>query len=171
MPLDKAARLLDRAASRISGFLHAIGGIALVLLMLLTAADVGMRYFLNRPISGAYELSMFMMAIIVAFGIGYCATRDEHVKVEILVGALPPRARAVVDSITWFLSMVLLALVTWQAALYSKTVFHDGTTSPDLLIPTFPFMGVVAVGSAVLCIVFLAQFIDALSRSLTGESK
>ena len=171
MSLDKAARLLDRAASRISGFLHAMGGITLVLLMLLTAADVGMRYFLNRPISGAYELSMFMMAIVVAFGIGYCATRDEHVKVRILVDALSPRVRAVIDSITWFLSMFFLALVAWQSALYSKTVFHDGVTSPDLLIPTFPFMGVVAVGSAVLCIVFLAQFIDALSRSLTGESK
>ena len=168
MSLDNTARLLERAAGRISGFLHAIGGITLVLLMLLTAADVGMRYFLNRPISGAYELSMFMMAIVVAFGIGACATRDEHVKVEILVGALSPRAQAVAESVTWFLSTVFLALVTWQSALYSNTVFHDGTTSPDLLVPTFPFIGLIAVGAAVVCIVFLAQFLSALSRALGG---
>jgi len=168
MSLDNTARLLERAASRISVFLHAIGGITLVLLMLLTAADVGMRYLLNRPISGAYELSMFMMAIVVAFGVGYCATRNDHVKVEILVGALSPRARAVVESVTWFLSMVFLALVTWQSALYSTTVYHDGTTSPDLLVPTFPFIGVIAVGAAVVSLVFLAQFLDAVSRALKG---
>lgn len=160
------ARLLDRAARRISAFLHAIGSLTLILLMLLTAADVGMRYFLNRPVSGAYELSMFMMAVIVAAGIGYCASKDDHVKVDILVGTLPARARAAVDSVTWFLSTVFLALIAWQSALYSKTVYEDGTTSPDLLIPTYPFMGVVAVGTAVLCIVFLAQFLDALSRTL-----
>lgn len=168
MSLVKAAELFHRASCRISAFLHAIGGITLVLLMLLTGADVAMRYFLNRPISGAYELSNFMMAVIVAFGIGYCASKNEHVKVELLVGALPARAQAVIESATWFLSMVFLALITWQSALYSKDVFYDGATSPDLLIPTFPFIGVVCVGSAVLCLVFLAQFLDALSRALKG---
>jgi TRAP-type C4-dicarboxylate transport system permease small subunit len=166
--LDKLARLLDRAARRISALLHAVGGLTLVLLMLVTAADVAMRYLANRPISGAYELSMFMMAIVVACGIGYCASRNEHVKVELLVGALPQRAQAVVGSMTWFLSTAFVALVTWQSAVYSNNVFHDGTTSPDLLIPNFPFIGAVALGSAVLCIVFLAQFLDALARALQG---
>ena len=171
MSLDKCARLLSGAASRISRFLQFIGGITLVLLMLLTAADVSMRYFLNRPISGAYELSMFMMSIVVAFSIGYCASRNEHVKVEILVGVFAPRTRAAIESVTWFLSTAVLALVAWQSALYSVSVFHDGATSPDLLIPTYPFMGVTALGTAVLCIVFLGQFLDSLARALKGRDQ
>jgi TRAP-type C4-dicarboxylate transport system permease small subunit len=168
MGLDKMARLLEKAGYRTSAFLNVIGAITLALLMLLTAADVAMRDVLNRPISGAYEISMFMMAIVVACGIGYCASRDEHVKVELLVGALPARAQAAIASLTWFLSAVFLGLMTWQCALYSIAVFHDGTTTPDLLIPTYPFIAIVAVGSAVLCVVFSAQFLDALSRALKG---
>ena len=171
MSLDKTARFLEKAGHRTSLFLNAIGAITLGLLMLLTAADVAMRDILNRPISGAYEISMFMMAIVVACGIGYCASRDEHVKVELMVSALPTRAQAVIATLTWFLSAVFLALITWQCALYSTTVFRDGTTTPDLQIPTYPFIAIVALGSGVLCLVFLAQFLDALSRALKGACK
>ena len=61
--------------------LQAIGALVLAAMMFLGAADVILRYFFNSPISGAYELVEYMMAIIVPFGLCVCApSRLAHLR-------------------------------------------------------------------------------------------
>ena len=42
---------------------------AFALMMFITAADVLLRYIFNRPISGTMELTSYMMAVVVGFGL------------------------------------------------------------------------------------------------------
>ena len=49
----------------LSTYLSYIGNIALALMMLLTTADVLGRYFFNAPVLGAYEITEYLMLIMV----------------------------------------------------------------------------------------------------------
>jgi hypothetical protein len=81
--LSRAAQRLEKIIFPISHFLHLIGQVMLVLMVSITVADVFLRYVLNRPILGSYELTEFMMAILVFASVGYTMTVKGHVVVGI----------------------------------------------------------------------------------------
>lgn len=164
MWLSKAAGLLGRIVRPASVALHSVGAAVIGLMMLLTAADVALRYAFNRPITGSFDLTVYMMAIVVAFGIANCAVKKGHVKVELVISRLPQRAQVIVGSITSFISLGLFSLITWQCFMNMKLLFATKLTSSVLLIPVFPFAGVVGIGSACLTLVLLVDFLNLLSQ-------
>ena len=166
MWLSKAADLLSRVVRTASEALHSVGITVLGLMMLLTAADVTLRYVFDRPVTGSYDLTVYMMAIVVAFGLAYCAVMKGHVRVELVVSRLPQRAQAILNSITCLVGLGLFSLITWQCFVNMKLLFASKLTSSVLLIPVFPFAGLVGIGSAFLTLVLLTDFLDFLSQAV-----
>lgn len=160
--LDKAAKLVARAAS-------AIGASILVLMMFLTAADVFLRYVLNRPILGGVELTEFMMAIIVAVGLATNALRKGHITVEFLTEKLSPRAQAIINSTTCFISLGVFIVITWWTVVYAENLRAGQNASGVLFIPIYPFVYMVALGSAVICLVLLANLVQYLTQVIRGN--
>ena len=165
MWLEKTANLIGRVTHPIVSVLKSIAMGILALMMLLTAMDVIFRYMFNRPITGSYELIEFMMAILVSFGIAYCALEGGHVSVDLVVARFPKKTQAIIETITSFLSLGLFILITWQNVLYIKENFHSKLESAVLFIPVYPFIVVVAIGFAVLCMVFLINLFRYLSEA------
>ena len=165
MWLSRAADSLNRVVHPASGALQSVGASVLVVLMLLTASDVTLRAF-NRPILGAVDLTLCMMAVLVAFSLAYCAVRKGHVKVEVLVERLPQRFQAIIDSITGLFGLGLFSLITWQCFVYMESLFASKITSMILLIPSFPFAGLLGFGAAWFTLALLADFLDSLSQAV-----
>jgi len=166
MWLSKAADLLYKVVRPASGALHSVGISVLGLMMLLTAADVTLRYVFDRPIIGSFDVSEYMMAVLVAFGLAYCAVMKGHVRVELVVSRLPQRTQAILDSITGFVGFVLFFVITWQCFAYVKILYDSKVTSSVLHIPPYPFAALVGLGSAWLTLVLLADFFDFLSKAV-----
>ncbi len=72
----------------LSGFCGSLMFIMMVLLCL----DIVTRTF-HRPIYGLAEMSVFVMMIAIYLGMARCEEHREHVRLEFLLGALPPRIR------------------------------------------------------------------------------
>lgn len=166
MWVSKAAGSLNKIVRPVSKVLLGAGLGILALMMCFTGADVALRYVFNRPVAGSMELIEYMMAIIVAFGLAYCAVMKGHVRVDFVISRFPKRIQIIISSITGLLSFGLFSVATWQLCLYTKELFDSGQSSVVLLIPTFPFVALVAVGSAILSLVLLADFLDLLSQAL-----
>jgi TRAP-type C4-dicarboxylate transport system permease small subunit len=167
MWLTKTADRLNKINRPIVHFLKNIAMGILASMMFLTATDVILRYLFNRPLTGAYELIEFMMSILVSFGIAYCAIEGGHVSVDLVVSLFSKRTQAIIGSITSLLSAGLFLLITWQNVLYIGENFHSRLESAVLLIPVYPFIGAVAIGSAALCLVLLMDFFHHLSEAVT----
>jgi len=167
MWLKKSADAYNRFAERFSHVLHSVGLIVLVVMMFLTAFDVILRYVFNRPISGAFELTEYMMAILVAFSLGYCYFAKGHVTVDFVVNRLSQRVQDIIDSITGLLGLALFVIVTWQTGLQAEVLYHSKLTSQVLFIPAFPFAAMVAFGSAVISLTILAGFINSVFRAVS----
>lgn len=166
MWLNKLAETVNRLVCPAVAVLHSVGVGVLAAMMVLTASDVTLRYVFNRPIVGSFDLTEYMMAIVVSFSLAYCAFFKGHVSVDIVTSHFPQRAQAIIDSITSLLSTFLFALITWQSFIYMKLLFDSGLKSTVLLIPRFPFAGLVCLGSAFLTVVLVADFLEFLSRAV-----
>jgi len=133
--------------------LLAIAAAALAAMMLLTAIDVVMRYIVNRPISGAFELTEYMMAIFVPFCIAYCAEQKGHVSVELLLKRFPKSVQRSIGILTSVLTMLFAGIVSWHNILYIGETYSDRLTSSVLLIPAYPFIAPVVIGIGVYALV------------------
>ena len=73
---------------------------------------------------------------------------------------------AVVDSITCFLSLGILSLMTWQAFLEFNDMLEAKRVSDMLGVPAYPFYLILAVGSLILWMVLLVTLIQTLYQAV-----
>jgi len=166
MWLKKTSDFLSIIASPAAKVLNGIAAGVLAAMMVLTGVDVFLRYIFNRPVSGSYEMTEFMMPIVIAFGLAYCALEKGHVRVELLTSRLSERAQAIMNSFASIVFLGVFILITWQTFLRAKGMLDVGQISIVLYIPVFPFVLAVAVGSAALCLVVLRDLFTYLSQAV-----
>ena len=135
-----------------------------VVMMFFITADVCLRALANMPVLGpyTYEAIGFMMVILVFFAVAHCQVQRSHVNVDLVASRLPRKAQLIIDSITNLLGVGLFGLITWRSIVQTQFMRDAGTISIALTVPLFPFLIVVAFGSALLCLVLIVHFLDTL---------
>ena len=139
-----------------------LGSIALAVMMMLTAADVILRYFFDSPIPGAFELQEFSMVIFVACGLSYCAVMKGHVSVDLVFSKFPVRAQALANCFTSLIGIIVISVMAWQTFQQMTVVRGFREVSQVLGLPVYPFVGIAGLGIALFGLVLLLQFIESL---------
>jgi TRAP-type C4-dicarboxylate transport system permease small subunit len=161
--LRKLGFSLEKVIYPFSRAISVLSMVAAVAMMLIVTADVFMRRALNQPIFGAYEIGKVLLVIVVFCGVAYVMSVRGHVVVDTLVRLYPKKLQTVVASIAYFLSLIIVALISWQSVEYGIDMVRVGETSVLLRILISPFIFIVAFGSAILFLVILVQFIYILA--------
>jgi TRAP-type C4-dicarboxylate transport system permease small subunit len=138
-----------------------IGMFLAIPLMLLTVGDVMGRSFFNKPIPGTFELSEYMLAVIVLLGAAYTQQVKGHVGVDFLTSRYAPRAQAVFQAVTTLAGLAIIAILVWQG--YIEGI-HEKAVSDQLRVPQWPFKLLVAVGGALLWLELLLDFISSVLK-------
>ncbi len=137
-------------------------------LMLLTTADAGGRYLLNRPITGAYEVtSNYLMIAAVFLAVCYGYRAGAYIRVTFLAERLPPKVKLYVDYFVQVVSMlygVLLIVATYQQAL--RVIASHTTLSTLESVPLGPAYVIVPIG---LFFMSLTMLLD-IRKVKKGES-
>ena len=136
-----------------------IGVIILLAMMMMTVADVVLRYFFSKPIIGSMEISVVLMACVVFLGIGWCALKDGHISVDIITGKLSKRGRAVLNGFDNVVTLVLALIVAWRSFVEALSAKEMEITSPILGIPRYPFVFITSFGFFLLFSAALILFI------------
>lgn len=131
-----------------------VAGAALLALMLLTVADVVLRYAFAAPFRGSIELTEFAMALIVFFGLGWCGWTGGHVAVDLFGKWLDRPAMFWLPALIDLAGGLLFALVAWRTLLYG--LGRMGSHSNLMQLPHWPFLFAAALGSAMLALVLFA---------------
>jgi TRAP-type C4-dicarboxylate transport system permease small subunit len=160
--LRHASRVIDP----IVRWIFNVGVFLLALMMFLTAADVILRYFFNRPILGSYEISEFMMAALAAVTIGYAARIDAHVNVDLIYARLPQGLQHLLSLFTNLVCVVFFGLMSWRNFYQSRVLQNAHSVSASLSIPEFPFVLVLGVGFGITALVFFLKFLESLAKAL-----
>jgi TRAP-type C4-dicarboxylate transport system permease small subunit len=156
---------LERSILSMTQKFNWVAAAALVIMMVLTCADVILRFF-RHPIPGTYEMVGLLGAIVVSFSLAHTSVLRGHISVELIVQKLPKTAQIVIDGINSLLGTALFGLITWQSMLYASNLMHTGEVSLTLQMPIYPFVYGIAVGSGMLCLVLLIDFFKSLIRTI-----
>lgn len=156
---------LERIINALNRWLSWIAGGLLVAMMLLTVVNLLMVQ-VYVPFIGTAEVVGWLAALVAAFALGYTQLQKGHTRVDILVSRFPPRAQAIIDSIMFFIGMVLFGVATWQIVKLASRYWEMGSVSESLYIIFFPFIYTVALGCAFLCLVLLLDFLKSLAQAV-----
>lgn len=155
--------MLKRLVHGIANGFNGIAAAAVVAMMVLTCADVVLRFF-RRPIPGTYEIIGLLGAMFAAFSLAYTSLERGHIAVDFLVQRLSPRTQNIVEGINALICAALFGLVTWQSVLYAGDLQGAGEVSMTLQMPIYPFVYGIAIGCGMLCVVLLMRAATMLTR-------
>lgn len=161
-------KTLDKISQRLNQAFMWIAGCILGIMIFLTCANIFLR-IVWKPISGTFELMGYFGAVITAFALGYTQIGQGHIGVDVIVLRFSERTRGILNGINSLICTVFFALVTWQIARYAKTLWRTGEVTETLRIIYFPFTYAVALGCALLSLVFLTDFLRSFFQK--GDEK
>jgi TRAP-type transport system small permease protein len=145
----------QRWVRRATRALADVAGVALLALMLLTVADVVMRYVFHSPISGVWDLTQAAMVLVTFLGLAYGGYTGGHIVIDLLKDRFDARALRALDLFVGILSALVMLVIAWRSSLYMLDVARTGAASMTLLMPFYPLVAVVAFGSLVFAAVLL----------------
>jgi len=141
-------RHVDAIARAMIAILAPLSAVTLFVIMLVMVADVTGRYLFNQPIRGAYEITEFLMCVMVFGALPLVSLWSRQVEASLL-SDIAPRATLFLRWFGGVLSVLVfgyLAMLTWN---YGDQLARQNAQSLFGGIPRAPF----AYYMAVLCIV------------------
>jgi len=113
--------MLTRIANLLYRALLGLSAAVLAAMMLLTVANVVLRYAFNLPIYGTVELTQFLMAAVVFSGFALVTRSRGHIVVTLFESALlrrAPRAYHFMSSAVNLGGVAFVAFLTMKSALF-----------------------------------------------------
>ena len=144
---------------RLSTYLAYIGALALFAMMCLTITDVAGRYLFNRPILGAYELTEFLVLVLIFSFLAYAQAHKAHVAVDLFIVFFPAKFKICIEIMNHIACLAIMVLITWMGFDKAVEMVGTGESSPNLAVPSYPFVFFLVIGSAVLCIEFIKDIV------------
>lgn len=154
---------LERIAQSLARNLYWVAGAAIVIMMMLTCADVVLRYF-RRPIPGTYELVCFLGSVSVAFAMAYTTIEKGHVSVSFVVDLFPQKIQDIIACLTTSFGLCLFVFVTWQSMVYANDLRLSNEVSLTLELPFYPFVVGIGFSAAIVCLILLCDLMNHLIK-------
>ena len=146
-----------------------IASIAMVVLTLVTAAGVVMRYIVKNPILWQEEVQAFCPVWMIFLGASVAFRAGSIVAIEMVVESLPEKAQRIVGYIVDMIVLFVLSFLMVKSHAYIQQVFgQSGRPTPILRIPYTLIYGVAPYGCALMMISYilskyLPKFIAAIN--------
>lgn len=157
--------ILERIAQHLARNLYWVAGTAIIIMMMLTCADVVLRFF-RRPIPGTYELVCFLGAVSVAFAMAHTTIEKGHVSVSFVVSLFPKKIQDIIACVTTSFGLCLFTLIAWQSVIYANDLRLSNEVSLTLELPFYPFVYGIGLSAAVVGIILFCDLINCLIKIL-----
>lgn len=129
-----------------------LGGVCTVLLVGmagLTLADVILRYGLNSPVPGAFEITQLMLATLIFSALPLTTGAGDHVEVDIFYGLANNTWRRIMRVLGDGISCIALSVISWRLLVHANKLFEDGSVTNELFLPLAP-VGWIGAATALL---------------------
>jgi len=139
-------------------------------LILMNAAGIFARYFLNRPILWVHELTILIGTWLFYVGMGLLYARREDISLDLIVTKMPEQMRWVTEQVIHWMILVFLVILTLASYQLIPFVSMSGSMlSFSLGIKDVYYYIPVGVGSILMFIPVLYKTLRELEGRKTGE--
>ena len=165
MSLNRSLGYVD-TLSRLGALLS---GVALLLMMLIGAADVISSKLFNLPIPGSFEATEALMVVSAFMAMGYNQYKRGHIAVTLFTSRLKETPAGVFRLISHFMSFTFFFFLAWQGWIYGLHSLDVLEYESGLIsFPVYPAKLLAALGASLVALQCIADFVRKL-QELVGK--
>src|SRR5690606_16243641 len=111
-------------------------------------------------ILGSNEIIQLVSIPLIMLAMAATAQRDEHVRVDVFDEHIGPWGRFIGDIFSRLIGIYLMYQLTMRSWVKLEEAIEFDDLSNMLLLPYWPFYGLMALGSALFAVVMILQIVD-----------
>jgi TRAP-type mannitol/chloroaromatic compound transport system permease small subunit len=178
-----------RALLRFSGFIDtlnewigkSVAWLGLAAVLICTANALG-RYVFNVGSNAWLEMQWYLNSAVFLLVAAWTLKRNEHVRIDVIVGRLSPRAQAWIDIVgSIFMLLPAVIIIAWYSwpSLHNSWIGQEYSSDPGglirwpvrLLIPVaFTLLGLQGISELIKRVAFLRGLIPASTFEKKGHA-
>lgn len=155
--LLRVSALIDAVNDRVGRTVYWL----ILAMVLVSSGNAVVRYIFDKSSNGWLELQWYLFSAVFLLGAGYTLLNNEHVRIDIIIGRLPPRVRAWIDllgGVFFLLPMALLIMwLSWPVFIESYMRHEYSSDAGGLL--RWPVKLLIPVGFFLLVLQGLSEII------------
>jgi TRAP-type C4-dicarboxylate transport system permease small subunit len=166
-----AATLLRRGLAAMATLMGLVAGWGFVLCAFFIAGEVLARAFLRVSTGSTVELSGYMLAFGLSWGLAYALAQRSHVRIDVLINHLPRTARVWLHLLSLALLLSFIAFIAngaWD--LVDESLLFGATDISALRTPLAIPQGLWAAGLIVFLLLIAAMLLENLLLALAGDA-
>ena len=105
--LLRLSRAIDALNERVGHLVYWL----ILAAVLVSAGNASVRYVFDRSSNGWLELQWYLYSAVFLLASGYTLLHNEHVRIDVVISHLPPRARAWIDLVGGLLFLLPMAVI------------------------------------------------------------
>jgi TRAP-type mannitol/chloroaromatic compound transport system permease small subunit len=161
------SRLIDKLNETIAGLVSWL----VLAAVIICAGNAIMRYSLNYSSNAWLEIQWYLFGAIFMLASAYTLRRDEHVRIDVVVGRFSKRTQVWIDLLGFlFFLLPVCLLILWYGIPYAMIAIENGEVSSNaggLIV--WPARVLVPLGFALLVLQGISEIIKRIAF-LAGRS-
>ena len=171
--LRLASKIVDFVLFRGSQVLAWLGGAIVFLLTGITFVTVVGRHstFAGPWLTGGYELSELLMALLAISAWAYCWYKDGHIRIQLIRDHFGTRGKAIIDVISCLFGLVFIFFASWAMIAVSKMSLNWNVGTPLVDVPLAPFQITFTVFLIHFALVLLGSLFVSIAKACGHDLK
>ena len=166
----RAATLLRRGVAALATIMGHVAGWGFVLCALFISAEVLARWVLRVSTGSTTEISGYMLAFGLSWGLAHGLATRSHVRIDVLVNRAPAALRGWLHVFSLLLLGIFAGFVAWGAwELVDESLLFDAYDISALRIPLAIPQGLWAAGLIVFVALIACMLLENLLLLLAGD--
>jgi TRAP-type C4-dicarboxylate transport system permease small subunit len=153
--------------ARLTGWIAGAASFLFVIIVAISALEVGLRYGFQSPTIWVHELSVALAAAAFTIGGPIVHAHRRHISITYLLDRLGARARRWIAALNSLLTLICLGLLAWASSAQALQALRDIETSGTAL--NWPTPVVLKCLLALCCAWMLLQTFAHLANDLRGR--
>nr|WP_321463057.1 TRAP transporter small permease [uncultured Cohaesibacter sp.] len=170
---DRKFSAITNPIDQISSLSCILGGVCLVAIFLLIAAEILARNFINTSLPFSWDFAAYMMGACIFLSAGATLKAGGHVRVTALNDYLPPRGKQILDIAACLIGFIIALAILHAVSDMAFLSFKRGSTSSSVVrTPLWIPQAFMVLGAVVFALQMVAQLIrTATGQALTNEAQ
>ncbi|MFI8740443.1 TRAP transporter small permease [Stutzerimonas zhaodongensis] len=142
--------------------------LALVIISLISLANVVVRYFTDASFAFTEEFSVFLLVILTFAGASVAMRSNRHIRIG-FAERMFPRLRTPLILVQWLASVLVLGMVLWYGGQFALEEYQWESESPGLGLPNWWYVVWLPLLALMMLIRLTQMTIDRLRGRLADE--